>query len=160
MLRRAERRLLAQQPAAHSRVTWRHENALGASLPASHYDTLVTLFFLDVFPERSLETLIPDLSRSLKPGGRWLVADFATPETLEPGWLRLYSRVLLGLMYAFFRLQTALPARTLVPPQLFLRTCGLEPVATQPFRGGFVYAQTWRKPAAGQCPPEGSRMFP
>lgn len=69
MLRRAECRLLAQQPAAHGRVTWRHENALGASLPASHYDALVTLFFLDVFPEHSLETLIPDLSRSLKPGG-------------------------------------------------------------------------------------------
>jgi ubiquinone/menaquinone biosynthesis C-methylase UbiE len=152
MLRRAEQRVLAQLPGSHGRVTWRHEDALGATLPAAHYDAVVTRFFLDVFPKGSLETLIPDLSRSLRPGGRWLVADFAAPDALEPGWLRLYSRVLVGLMYTFFRVQTALSAGTLVPPQPFLRACGLEPVATRRFRGGFVYAQTWRKPAAGQHP--------
>lgn len=145
MLRRAERRLLAQLPAAHWRVTWRHEDALGAPLPASHYDAVITLFFLDVFPECSLETLIPDLSRSLKPGGFWLVADFAAPETLRPGWLRLYSHVLVGLMYAFFHVQAEFPARTLVPPQPFLRACGLESVATRRESAGLVYAQTWRK---------------
>lgn len=146
MLRHAERRVLAQVPASHRRVTWRHEDALSASLPAAHYDAVVTLFFLDVFPEPLLKTLVSDISRSLRPGGCWLVADFAAPHTLSPGWLRLYSHILTRLMYAFFRAQTALPATTLVPPQPFLRACGLEPVTSRPFRGGFVYAQTWRKP--------------
>lgn len=146
MIRRAEQRVLARLPGAHSRVSWWLQDALSASLPASHYDAVVTLFFLDVFPERVLETLTADLSRSLKPGGRWLIADFAAPHTLSTRRARLYSRLLMRLMYAFFRLQTALPATTLVPPQPFLRAYGLEPVCTERFRGGFVYTQLWRKP--------------
>ncbi len=146
MLRRAQKRVQAQLPNACTRVTWWHHDALTAPLPAAHYDAVVTLFFLDVFPEGSLETLVDRLSRSLKPGGRWFVADFAAPHTLS-GWVRPYSRVLVALMYAFFRFQTALPAKTVVPFQPFLQACGLEPVRTQNFRGGFVYTQVWRKPA-------------
>ena len=146
MLKRAQKRLRAQQPNACARVTWWHRDALTAPLPASHYDAVVTLFFLDVFSEKLLGSLIPHLSRSLKSGGHWLITDFAAPHTLS-GWTYHYSRVLVALMYAFFRFQTALPAKTVVPPQPYLQTCGLEPVRTQTFCGGFVYTQLWRKRA-------------
>lgn len=145
MLERAKTRLRAQLPDACTRVTWWHQDALTAPFPAARYDAVVTLFFLDVFPEQPLKTLVYDLSRSLKPGGRWCVTDFAAPHTLS-GWVRLYSRLLVALMYAFFRLRTALPAKTVVPPQPFLRASGLEPVRTERFRGGFVYTQVWCKP--------------
>ncbi len=145
MIRRAEARVRAHLPDACARVTWWHQDALTTPLPAAHYDAVVTLFFLDVFSETMLRLLVPNLSRSLKPGGRWLVTDFAAPHTLS-GWVQPYSRVLVALMYTFFRFQTALPAKTVVPPQPFLQACGLEPVRTQNFRGGFVYTQIWRKP--------------
>lgn len=74
------------------------------------------------------------------------MTDFAAPPTLS-GWVHLYSRLLVALMYTFFRLQTILPAETVVPPQPFLQACGLEPVRTERFRGGFVYTQLWRKRA-------------
>ena len=146
MLKRAQKRVQVQLPNACTRVTWWHQDALTASLPAAHYDAVVTLFFLDVFPEQPLKTLVHNLSRSLKPGGCWCVTDFAAPHTLS-GWVRPYSRILVALMYALFRLQTALPAKTVVPPQPFLRASGLEPVHTRNFRGGFVYTQVWRKRA-------------
>lgn len=145
MIGRAQKRLRAQLPDAYARVTWQHRDALTAPIPAAHYDAVVTIFFLDVFSEEMLRSLVPKLSHSLKPGGRWCVTDFAAPHTLF-GWVRPYSRVLVRLMYAFFRLQTALPAKTVVPPEPFLRACELEPVYTQNFRGGFVCTQVWRKP--------------
>lgn len=145
MLERAQKRVSAQLPDAYSRVTWWHQDVLTASLPSAYYDAVATPFFLDVFPEELLSALVHDLGRSLKPGGHWLLTDFAAPHTLS-GRVRLYSRVLVALMYAFFRLLTALPATTVVPPQPFLRACGLEPVRTERFRGGFVYTQLWSKP--------------
>ncbi len=145
MIGRAQKRVRAQLPDACARVTWQHRDALTAPLPAAHYDAVVTLFFLDVFSQKALRSIVPKLSRSLKPGGRWCVTDFAAPHTLS-GWTSRYSRVLVALMYTFFRLQTALPAKTVVPPGPFLRACGLEPVRSQNFRGGFVYTQVWRKP--------------
>ena len=144
MLGRAQKRVRAQLPDACTRVTWWRQDALTAPLPAAHYDAVVTLFFLDVLSGEMLQTLVPKLSRSLKPGGRWCVTDFAAPHTLS-GWTHLYSRILVALMYTFFRLQTALPAKTVVPPGPFLQACGLEPVRTQNFRGSFVYTQVWRK---------------
>ncbi len=146
MIQRAKARVLARLPDAQARVTWWHQDALTAPLPTAHYDAVVTLFFLDVFPEEMLGALTATLSRSLKSGGRWLVTDFAAPHTLATRWARLYSRVLVALMYTFFRLQTALPAKTVVPPGPFLRADGLEPIRTEHFRGGFVYTQVWRKP--------------
>ncbi len=145
MLRRAEARVREKLPKSRSRVTFRHADALTETFAPNAYDALVTCFFLDVFPVALLEQLVPKLEQILTPGGHWLLADFAAPQTLEQPLPRFYSQVMVPLMYAFFRAQTALPARTLVPPQPFLRTVGLELEHTRTFRGGFVYAQIWHK---------------
>ena len=144
MLARAEARV-RNLPEACSRVTFRHADALTEAFTPYTYDALVTCFFLDVFPATMLEQLVPKLGRSLTPGGTWLLADFTAPQLVKGLLPRFYAHVMVPLMYAFFRVQTALPARTLVPPQPFLRAAGLRLEHTQTFRGGFVYAQTWRK---------------
>ena len=146
MLGRAEARVRKKLPGECSRVIFRHADALTETFAPNTYDALVTCFFLDVFPATMLERLVPKLRHSLKPGGVWLVADFAAPQTLEQPLPRFYAQAMVPLMYAFFRVQTALPARTLVSPQPFLQSAGLRLEYTQTFRGGFVYAQTWRKP--------------
>lgn len=148
MLRRAEARLSSALPEARPRVTFQQQDALTATLLPNAYDALVTYFFLDVFPASELEPLIFRLERTLKPGGLWLLADFAAPQTLERPLVRLYSQLMVPLMYTFFRLQTALSARTLVPPQPFLQQVGLELNTSKTFRGGFVYAALWQKPEA------------
>lgn len=153
MLRRAEARLRAPQPEVRPgvrptlqpnvRVSFVQGNALTVPLPAGRYDALVTHFFLDVFPAETLAQLVPKLGGVLKPGGRWFVADFAAPRTLRHPPTRRYSRLMTALMYAFFRLMTKLPARTVAPPEVFLERAGLEPDPPTRFRGGFVYAQTY-----------------
>ena len=149
MLQRAEARLRTLQHKAQPklqlnlRVSFVQGDALTVSLPAGRYDALVTHFFLDVFPAETLAQLVPKLGGVLKPGGRWFVADFAAPRTLRHPPTRRYSRLMTALMYAFFRLVTGLPARTVAPPEVFLERAGLEPDPPTRFRGGFVYAQTY-----------------
>ncbi len=144
MLRRAEARV-AQVPDMRSRVLFRHADALTETFTPNTYDALVSCFFLDVFSETLLETLIPKLGRTLKPGGLWLLADFAAPHTIQRPFPRFCSQLMVPLMYTFFRLQTALPARTIVPPQPLLQAAGLRLEHTENFRGGFVYSQSWYK---------------
>ena len=144
MLGRAEARV---PESAMSRVTFRHADALTETFSPHTYDSLVSCFFLDAFTADMLGQLVPKLARSLTPGGVWLLADFTAPQRVKGPLKRFYAQTMVPLMYAFFRVQTVLPARTLVPPQPFLRAVGLRLEHTQTFRGGFVYAQTWLKPA-------------
>ncbi len=148
MLRRAEARVAAERPEARERVTFQQGDALALRLEPDTYDALVTCFFLDVFTAELLGRLVPKLERTLKPGGAWLLADFTAPQLVRNPLPRFYSQTMVPLMYSFFRLQTTLPARTLEPPQPFLRAAGLALTRTQSFRGGFVYAQLWRKAGA------------
>ena len=145
MLGRAEARVRKKLPKSRARVAFKHADALTETFSPNTYDALVTCFFLDVFTAEMLGRLVPKLGQALKPGGVWLLADFTAPRRVKGPLTRFYAQAMVPLMYAFFRVQTALPARTLVPPQPCLRGAGLELERTQTFRGGFVYAQTWRK---------------
>ena len=143
MLRLAKRRIsrLNIEP----RVTFHHTDARSLSYPTQHYDLVVTLFFLDVFTETQLEHLIPELARSLAPGGVWYTADFRAPR--EP-LRRLHSLLWLRLLYGFFNWQTDMAARTLVDPTPYFRACGLEPQKTHYRRLGMLYSQLLQKESA------------
>ena len=63
---------------------------------------------------------VTDVQRDLDNRTLTIVADFAAPRTLRHPPTRRYSRLMTALMYAFFRLVTGLPARTVAPPEVFL----------------------------------------
>ena len=90
-------------------------------LTIASYDLIVTNFFLDCFPVLQLQQVVADLSRYARPVANWLVADF---QTAPSGWRRWRSRLILSLMYTFFRVATRLPARQLTDPAQFLRQAG------------------------------------
>lgn len=146
MVKWAQARLAACLPEARARVTFQQEDALKTTFLDQSYDAVVTHFFLDVFSEDQLPPLVEKLSACLKPGGRWLLSDFAPPSAVRSGWPRLLSQLLLPLMYGFFRVTTGLGANGLTPPQPFMRAWGLEQVREERFCGGFVYAELWQKP--------------
>lgn len=152
MVTRARARLEACLPEARARVTFQQEDALKAGFSAHEYDAVVTNFFLDLFSEVQLRPLLESLDACLEPGGLWLLSDFAPPSAVHDGRQRLLSRLLLPLMYTFFRLTTGLPATRLVSPQPFLQACGLRLERAERFRGGFVYAELWQKPEACYVP--------
>jgi ubiquinone/menaquinone biosynthesis C-methylase UbiE len=141
MLARASARLAGQEAAA--RVTFRQADLLTAVLPAAHYDAVVTLFFLDCFTALQMEVVMARLHDSLEPGAVWLWADFNVP---AQGLARLRARLWLGVLYAFFRWQTGLPARELPPVESFFAAKRYEVLAERSFQQGLLRSVAWRRP--------------
>lgn len=106
------------------------------------YDLVVTNFFLDCFPAAELDEMVDKLAARLRPRGRWLVGDFATPES---GIIRLPARMVLAVMYACFRLETRIPAGELIDPAPLLRRRGFELRCEKRRLGGFLSATLWQR---------------
>lgn len=109
---------LGSEPLAS--VRFLHLNILNW-LPSDSYDLLVTHFFLDCFPRDQLATTVAKLARTARPEAVWLIADFSLP---PGGFARIHAKFWLGVMYAFFRMTAAIPAKDLVDPTPYLRCNG------------------------------------
>ncbi len=155
MVKRAQMRIEKHLPEALAHVTFWQGDALSATFLQQSYDAVVTHFFLDVFDEKQLPVLVAELNACLGPGGLWLLSDFAPPSAVRAGGQRLLSRLLLPLMYGFFRAATGLSTNSLTPPQPFMKACGLEQVRDKRFRGGLVYTELWQKPEEHRAPTNG-----
>jgi ubiquinone/menaquinone biosynthesis C-methylase UbiE len=142
MLARASARL--KDPAERARVDFERADAFSVPLPVGRYDAVVTLFFLDCFGPDQAAALVERVRGSLRPGARWLWADFAQPRR---GWRRWRARASLRLLYLFFRWQTGLAARALPPAEEILQCAGFEREAEREFQGGFVRSALFRAPA-------------
>jgi SAM-dependent methyltransferase len=134
---------LARKRAGCERVTWQVADARAVEYPRAEYDLIVTNFFLDCFGPDDLARLIPRVAVSLRPDGRWLLGDFRIPAGRTAG---AASRVLLAVMYGFFRLVTRLPATRLVDPRPLLLAHGLTPLQAEWRLGGFLTSELWSSP--------------
>lgn len=141
------RKALRRHGLATDRVTFIQCDALEWWPPLQVYDLIVTHFFLDCFRPDQLQRLIPAIASSATQSARWLVADF---QEAPSGWQRLRSRLILGLMYRFFRTVTRLPARNLTCPDPLLRQAGLHLQGEQVFEWGLLRSACWSLvPASG-----------
>ena len=121
MVELARNRLTQRQRA---RVRFLLGDAVTLGLDSFRYDLVVTAFFLDCFSREELVQVVLKIADSLKPGGWWLYADFATPPR---GWRRARANAYLTAMHAFFRWQTGLQTWRLADPEpLFGRFLRLE----------------------------------
>ncbi len=127
---------LARQRAAG--VRFRCQDARTVELPAMHYDAVLTMFFLDCFTETDARLLIDRIAAALKPGGLWLVSEFAIPCA---GWRRLHASVWIRVMYRFFRVATGLRAQQLPPIDHLLATAGMQRAERQETRAGMLYSE-------------------
>jgi len=123
-------------------VTFVHADALQWRPPTAAFDLIVTCFFLDCFREDQLQRLIPRIAGAAQMEAHWLVADF---KIADSGWRRLRSRMIVRLLYAFFRRVTRLPARSLVPPGPFLGTAGFMLVRRLEQDHGLLFSECWRR---------------
>lgn len=73
------------------------------------FDCLITPFVLDLFDAPELEEVCIQLQDSLRIGGYWVFADFHIPNN----WIGPFARLLIRLMYAFFRLTSQVKTRQL-----------------------------------------------
>ena len=114
MLARARARL---HPAQRMQVEFRH-GTQEALAPDETFDAVLTFFVLDCIAAPELPAALDRLRAALRPGGRWLLADF---RPARRGWRRL----LLAAMFGFFRLTTQLRARELPDLSAALAARGL-----------------------------------
>ena len=108
-----------------------------AELKGQTFDAIVTHFFLDCFPEETLEKLIPVLSEKLTDTGAWYVSDFIDRAP--------HHRAMLWTMYRFFHTFTETPAHRLPNYRKLLTARGFTPESLGSWRTGFIIAERWEK---------------
>jgi ubiquinone/menaquinone biosynthesis C-methylase UbiE len=113
--------------------------------PFEAFDAVVSHFFLDCFTEEMLSGLLEKLSSTLRPSGKWLIADFVEP---SPNTLHSLPQFLcLRILYAFFGLTCGIEARRVVSPHKILRTHGLRESRCISFSNGFLASLVFIKQA-------------
>ena len=143
------------------RVTFLHADllvtTLGVHPEAGSFDAVASHFLLDCFPPHPLQQVVSAVGRCVAPGARWLVSDFCVP---DGGWQRVRARMVLAVLYAFFRMVTRLPARRLTPPDDALRGAGFQLKQRRLFNGQLLHSDVWQQirivGTAGGSPPAGA----
>ncbi|HEY5043883.1 MAG TPA: class I SAM-dependent methyltransferase [Verrucomicrobiae bacterium] len=136
------RECLRRERLDESRVHFKQMDALHWIPPAKKFDLVVTNFFLDCFRADQLQKLVPRLAGSASAEALWLLADFRLPGR---GWRRARAVVILTVLYAFFKISTALSANWLTPPDKFLAAAGFKLVDRRLANFGFAHADCWRR---------------
>ena len=126
----------------HTRVTFVPADAFAWLPPAEKFDLVATHFFLDCFQPNELARLIPKIASCTSGGAHWLLSDFQVPER---GWRAQRARLILSLLYAFFRLATGLSASRLTPPDAFLEVAGFRLVKRRLDNFDLVHSDLWRR---------------
>jgi ubiquinone/menaquinone biosynthesis C-methylase UbiE len=124
------------------RVSFLQADALDWSPPENTFDLVVTHFFLDCFRPEQVEQLIQKLSRAATQRASWLLADFQLPAS---GWRQCRARIILWMMYLFFRAVTDLPARRLSKPDDFLRANGFVLAKRKSTEWGLLHSDRWSR---------------
>ncbi len=108
------------------------------AIPESKFDIIFTAFFLDVFDSRRLQYVTTLLCRRLKDGGKWLVTDFVNNEV---NW----QKIMIKLMYIFFRVTTNLEGSRLLNFKYYLSHLGLHIEKEKLFYKGMISTMVFKK---------------
>jgi ubiquinone/menaquinone biosynthesis C-methylase UbiE len=125
-----------------SRIEFKKMNALDWTPPHNQYDLVATHFFLDCFREEQLERLVTSLAGSTRPHALWLVTDFREPER---GWRRWRAKLLLAMLFAFFKVTTRISASRLTPPDSYLTGVGFRLRKRRLDNFGFAHSDLWER---------------
>ncbi|MGE0586947.1 MAG: class I SAM-dependent methyltransferase [Cyclobacteriaceae bacterium] len=106
------------------------------SAPLVQFDVLITHFFLDMFSDDGLVDLITLVKDRLKRNGIWIVADF-----VDQRW---WHRLLLRIMYSFFRLVGAIDIGKLPEWESAIKDKGIFTDQTRYFFGSFISCKSFK----------------
>jgi len=141
MIQQMRRRLRTESLDA-SRVQFKEMDALDWPPTGNQYDLVATHFFLDCFRGEQLERLVSSLAASAQPGAFWLLTDFREPEC---GWRRWRAKILLAMLYAFFKATTRISASRLTPPDAYLARSGFRLRERRLDSFGFAHSDIWER---------------
>jgi ubiquinone/menaquinone biosynthesis C-methylase UbiE len=133
---------LARHKLDKTRTRFIHADILEWIAPRQTYDLIISNFFLDCFPANQLQQIIPRIATAAAPDANWLIADF---QVASRGLKRVRSKIILAIMYRFFRVATRLPARKLVAPDLFFHNAGFHLHRRDESDWGLLHSDWWMK---------------
>jgi 2-polyprenyl-3-methyl-5-hydroxy-6-metoxy-1,4-benzoquinol methylase len=105
------------------------------------FDVIICPFFLDLFDGKMLIKIIKKLDSHLKPSGNLLYADFQQAKGVK----KLWSSVLIRVMYFFFGLIARISAKKLEDPWLHLKELGYQSALRRSGRNSMIRAEIFLK---------------
>jgi ubiquinone/menaquinone biosynthesis C-methylase UbiE len=120
-----------------------HARVADARVPVSfahRFDLIVTHFFLDCLTTAEIESLASDLREKLAPGARWVISEFAVPESL---YGRLFARPFISGLYLAFEILTGLKVRRLPLHRDALQRAGFVLVEQRKRLKGLLVSELW-----------------
>ena len=102
------------------------------------YDVVLTPFLLDNLTEVSMRKVCQSITAHLNPGGIWLYCDF------EDGG-KVWHKVLLKIMYLFFRLSCGIEASELPDVRAWFSEGKYKIIGERKFYKGFAVARVYKK---------------
>jgi len=140
------RRRWARCSTGATTVEFLHADLL-QEIPATQpYDLIITNFFLDCFPPEQLERMIPRIAEVASHDACWLIADF---QSADRGLPRLRSRLMLWMMYGFFRRVTGLTAQKITAPDPYLQRAGFTLQQRLTREWGLLRSDWWQRQTDG-----------
>jgi len=105
-------------------------------IPNRLYDGVITNFYLDMFEEKSLNSVIDKVRKSLTSSSLWVVTDFVDGST--------WNKMMLWLMYRFFRIIAWIEATHLPDWQNEMIHAGFTLSDSKKFKNGFIKSNLYR----------------
>jgi len=105
-------------------------------IPQGKYDVIITNFFLDVFDEKRLSSIILLLKDKLNFNGTWLFTDFVNSS-------QLYHKFLLSIMFWFFRITTKLESHSLPDFNKYFKDQGFKKVTSEHYFNGMIQSAVY-----------------
>ena len=104
-------------------------------IPDQLYDGAITSFYLDMFDDRSLDSVIDKIKKAMARSGKWVVTDFVND--------RKGHEVMLWLMYRFFGIVTRIRATHLPEWKNRMKHAGCKLIEYEVFANGFIRAELY-----------------
>jgi ubiquinone/menaquinone biosynthesis C-methylase UbiE len=106
------------------------------NIPDKDYDCVITNFYLDLFDDAKLQSIVLHIKNFLQPGTSWIATDFVN----EKWW----HKSLLTAMYQFFRITTGLQTLKLPFWEQGLRLAGGAQLEIKKYSRGFIKSTVLR----------------
>ncbi|MDZ4713850.1 MAG: class I SAM-dependent methyltransferase [Cytophagales bacterium] len=101
------------------------------------FDAVITPFFLDVFTLAAMDAVIRKIDAAVHPSGLWIVSEFQNKKT--------WHRVMLWIMYRFFRFAASIDAAHLADWEESLQRAGWVRKESKEFYAGFIDAAVFQR---------------
>jgi len=132
--------LAKKRYAANNRVKFVNESILTTNLYGT-YNVVITPFIFDVFSGHNAKKVFERINLHVKDSSLWLYSDFYSKDGISLG-----QKMLLSIMYIFFRLLCGIEAKKLPDMDRHFKEHGYRLALEKNFLGNFITSRVYQPP--------------